>query len=307
MRLLTSLIALMGLCLTSECQQGRRISDLVEQVRSSVVRIIVNVNGGILDQSTLSNLPQGIRDCFSPTGVQCIVGTGFFVNSSGDVVTAAHVAQAVSEIGKALHSAGRSSTVFVGVSFPNVDTPSVKIESSTQAYPLDLVGIDVTHDLAVEHSRINPFAGMVSPFGGTGAGGIPTAKASFVRLAVDRALDGQDVFACGFPFGSAGMVTNSGNVGSAWNSENLLTAKAAGVANSVDVYQADLRINPGNSGGPMFRVSDQAVLGVVIEERGTLDTVVPSKYVADFLSKENIAFTLSNTTTKPQQHPVHNK
>jgi hypothetical protein len=56
-----------------------------------------------------------------------------------------------------------------------------------------------------------------------------------------------------------------------------------------DVYWVDLRINPGNSGGPIFRLTDRAVLGMVVELKGgSLGVVVPAKYVVEFLKKNNI-------------------
>jgi len=105
---------------------------------------------------------------------------------------------------------------------------------------------------------------------------------------VKRPRDGEEIFACGFPFGEPGLVTTSGAIASAWKTDLLIAAKAAGVVETVETYWADLRINPGNSGGPVFRTSDQSVLGMAVEFKGTLGVVVPAKYIAEFLKAHAI-------------------
>jgi S1-C subfamily serine protease len=79
-----------------------------------------------------------------------------------------------------------------------------------------------------------------------------------------------------------------GAIASAWKTESLITATAAGFSRPAEVYLVDLRINPGNSGGPIFRRDDQAVLGMAVESKGSLGVVVPAKYIAQFLKGHGI-------------------
>ena len=121
---------------------------------------------------------------------------------------------------------------------------------------------------------------------GSGAAGLPEAKATFVQLSVKRPRDGEEIFACGFPFGEPGLVTTSGAIASAWKTDLLIAAKAAGVVETVETYWADLRINPGNSGGPLLNKRGQAI-GVVsfkLRSSENLNFAVPINYVRGLLT-----------------------
>jgi S1-C subfamily serine protease len=297
-KILVCLIAANLLPISAHSQQSHpRVVDLVEHVRPAVVQINVRfTEPESLTDAQKASLTEGERNCFGFH--YCIAGTGFFVNAEGDIVTAAHVAMALQDIVARLRSAGAKADFYVGVSRPNVENARVVISSSTEEFPIALVATDITHDLALFHPPVNPFRDRHGYVAGLSADLIHP-KLSFVKLGTQRPRDAEDVFACGFPFATPGMVTNPGTIGSAWKDENLLTAKANGVAEPIEVFQADLSINPGNSGGPVFRVSDQAVIGVVVELHGTLDTVVPAKFVAKFLTDYKVLFSSVDAPSVP--------
>jgi S1-C subfamily serine protease len=225
------------------------------------------------------------------------VGTGFFVNAAGDVVTASHVAigiqgsapePGIQQIIQILEANGIHAAPYIAVSIPNVETSHLTIASGSELFPATLAAADAEHDIAVFHATVNPFTKMQKTFGGSGAAGLPQATATFVHLALSRPHDGEEIFACGFPFSEPGLVTTSGTIASAWKTETLLTATGAGLLRPVDTYWADLRANPGNSGGPVFRTRDQAVVGMVVQGKGSLGVVVPAKYVSEFLKAHGI-------------------
>ncbi len=263
--------------LTSATPQ-KNTADLIALVRPAVVQVFVRIT----DVPRPEPLPvsKPVQDCFAATRSMCVVGTGFFIDGAGDVVTASHVANEVQQIIQVLGANGIHADAGIGVSMPNVETKTLTFASNVQDFAATLIAMDAEHDMAAFDPPINPFTNMPWTFGGPGAENLPQTKATSVHLSVDRPRDGEEVFACGFPFGESGLVTTSGAIASAWKTELLLTAAAAGKTSPIDVYWADLRINPGNSGGPVFRTSDQGVVGMAVELKGSIGVVVPAKYVA---------------------------
>jgi S1-C subfamily serine protease len=264
-------------------------ADSIEKVRPAVVQVSVRITDAILPNTV--SLSKPLQDCFSVIPSVCVVGTGFFINDTGDVVTASHVADTVQQIIQVLETNGIHAEATIGVNEPNVETKNLIMASGTIGFPVSLIAIDAEHDVAAFRPSVNPFTNMPQTFSGPGTSGLPEPNAAFVRLAVDRPRDGEEIFACGFPFGVPGLVTTSGAIASAWKSEILETAKAAGKTTAVGVFWVDLRVNPGNSGGPIFRMGDQSVLGMVVELKGSLGFVVPARYIAEFLQGHDIPST----------------
>jgi S1-C subfamily serine protease len=270
-------------------------SELIDSVRPSVIQVAVKISG----TSRPPNDP-----CFAGSRV-CIAGTGFFVDASGYAVTALHVVEGFTvpgpdgnpqphpgtkEVIAALAQIGTLASLEIGVALPNVETGHLTIAAGTMFFPAEVVATDPAHDLALIKATVNPFTNMPRTFAGTGSAGLPQAKAQAVTISTTRPTDGEEIFACGYPLGSPGLVTTSGTIASAWNSRVLVRAAAAGFSIPVEVYDVDLRMNPGNSGGPVFRSSDQAVIGLDVQTFGNLATIVPSKFVARFLDANKISW-----------------
>lgn len=284
--------------LTAAAQKST--ADLVDLVRPAVVQVAVKINP--LDRRNA--VPSPLDRCFRGRAI-CVVGTGFFVNAAGDVVTASHVAKGVQgrapepgiqQIIQVLEANGIHADTYIAVSWPNVETSQLTVASASQLFPATLMAADAEHDIAVFHATVNPFTNMPRTFGGPGAAGLPQATAKFVHLALKRPRDGEEIFACGFPFSEAGLVTTSGAIASAWKTDTLNTAEAAEHPLPIEIYQVDLRLNPGNSGGPVFRMHDQAVLGMAVESKGSLGIVVPAKYIAEFLKAHRIQWSSAADT-----------
>lgn len=293
-----------------EAQAARKLADVVDSVRPSVVQVAIRLR--LNAENRIPPVPPQFQACFGGGGY-CIAGTGFFVNTNGDVVTAFHVVDGyrapngiddpgVKQILEILAANNISCDLVIGVALPDMDDKDlggikVTIAAATQVFPADIGVTDPAHDLAIVKPRRNPFTQMPTLFAGTTGGPPPQTKVKAVVFSQTRPRDAEEIFACGYPFGEAGLVTTSGSVASAWNQRVLLRSQAAGYNSPIDVYNADLRINFGNSGGPVFRLSDQAVIGVSVEGLGSLGILVPSKYVVAFLKSQNIA--LSEVSPAP--------
>ena len=280
----------------------KSIADLVELVRPAVVQVAVEIT----DSVGGNPIPSPLDQCFQNRGI-CVVGTGFFVNATGDVVTASHVANGIQARGPApgalgtqqiieiLGATGIHANAIIEVSMPNVESRGLTLSSGRMSFPVIFVAADAEHDIAVFHATVNPFTNMGRTFSGPRYAGLPQTTAKSVSLALSRPRDGEEIFACGFPFGEPGLVTTSGAIASAWKTTTLLTA-TAGLLQPVHIYLADLRVNVGNSGSPVFRTQDQAVLGMIVELKGSLGVVVPAKYVSEFLNGHGIQWNSATDT-----------
>jgi S1-C subfamily serine protease len=271
----------------------------IDIVRPAIVQVSIRITD--INRPQVLPVPKPIDDCFRENYGTCVLGTGFFVNADGDVVTACHVANDVQQIIQTLGANGVHAIAIIGVNLPNFESKHLTVSSSTQIFPSTVTAVDPKRDLATFHPANNPFTNMRKFVGGPGAVGYPEAKADFLRLGISRPRDGDEILACGFPFGESGLVTTAGAIASAWKTEVLLTAKAAGLSDSTETYWVDLRINPGNSGGPVVRIHDHAVLGIVVESRGSLGMVVPAKYIVDFLKTNAIKCNLAGESTLPKK------
>jgi S1-C subfamily serine protease len=290
-------------------QHEQNLPNMIDSVRPAVVKILVHINPESTERIVRREIaiPADLQQYFASNYL--IVGTGFFVNADGDVITADHVVDGfqsadggnhpgVKQIQDELRSAGIDSELRIGVAVPNVETPGVTISSATIPYPASVIAPDPEHDLALVRPSVNPFDNPPHIFGGAGATNFPKFKPTFVKLAVDRPRDADAIFACGYPLFEAGLVTTSGTVASAWNTQILLRAQAAGFNSPQEVYNVDLRINPGNSGGPVFQMSDGAVIGVAVQSLGSLGIAVPAKSVEAFLRTQGRPWTPSRDNTK---------
>jgi S1-C subfamily serine protease len=284
----TAIFAVVMFCPALSCTTAQKnTTHLIDLVRPAVVQVLVHITDGA---PTIS-LPVSVQSCFDASKINCVVGTGFFVNDTGDVVTACHVADGVQQIVQLLGTTGIHARATIGINMPNVETKNLTLSSGTVGFPATLIATDPEHDIAVFRPATNPFTNMPKTFAGPGASGFPQTKAAFVHLAVGRPRDGEEVFACGFPFGEPGLVTTSGAIASAWKTELLTTAKAAGMTIPVEIYWVDLRVNPGNSGGPVFLMGERSVVAMVVELKGSLGFAVPAKYIVEFLKTHDIRFT----------------
>lgn len=295
--ILLVVVCTMQLCSIQTFAAQRTLPDLIEQVRQSVVQVTITIPHPGIPFSEVP-IPEKERAYFAKPFF--VLGTGVFINSDGVVLTAAHVAQDAEMILADFAKVGVKAIVNISVQQPNVDSGKILVAAGNIDVPAVLVGIDPSRDVSALRPLQNPFKELPTVIGGVGAKDVPRPKPLVAKFGLERPRDGQSIFACGFPKGSPGLITTSGSIASAWNSENLVAAQKNGSDKTIGIYQADLRINPGNSGGPVFRESDQALIGIVVEigpDRGGLGIIVPAKEITAFLSSMGIAWTAPKPLT----------
>jgi S1-C subfamily serine protease len=253
----------------------------IEQIRPSIVQFCFMA----------IELSEKLRQQVGAPFLKKVIGTGFFVNDDGCVITARHVLQGGMQLVSRV-DAGRKNMV-VGLGLPN----SENFIGNTVLVDFDLVDENENHDLALIKLRRNPFRGEVRSGVRIGANDVPVLT-GVVRLNPDRPLEGQSVGVSGYPFDKSVLVTNSGCLASIWTTPN---------------YLADVEVNPGNSGGPVYLIDDTSVIGVCVATEGSpvwhdrgeaaqilghtlysssgLTHVIPTKFVTEILEKNKLSFT----------------
>jgi S1-C subfamily serine protease len=264
--------------------------DVLGNVRDSVVSVEVFLHSRNGLGSPTIPLPACLQD-------SCILGTGVVVSESGDVLTASHVAAAALQMLGPLRAGHVDVQLVVGVSFGHYNDGQFILKVGTREVPAEVKAVDPVHDLALLHvSELpRPYPLIRTPSSLVSEGGWPRP----IKIAPERARDAEPVFVCGFPLGEQALVTTSGEVASAWSSGVVLTAIGRPDAEPIDLYKLDIQLTHGNSGGPVFRLSDQAVVGIVIEGSDTIigapPVAVPSEYIATFLTQNGVTWVAAKT------------
>jgi S1-C subfamily serine protease len=266
------------------------LPDLIDGVKWSVVRIELQVDKPT-NPKPGEEIPADIQQMLDGSG-SLVEGTGLVFNGDADILTAAHVASAIQDTQKALWQRGIASQLYVGFVEPNINSTSFQVRDDVLSSGANIILIDASRDLAILHSQINPVADQFGTINRSGSERFVTVvKTKPLKFASSAARDGESVFACGYPANSFNLITTSGNIASASAFETLMSATVAGIPTPQDVYKVDLKINFGNSGGPIFRSSDSAVLGIVIETGGGpggLAIAIPSRMLTEFLTAHHI-------------------
>jgi S1-C subfamily serine protease len=217
------------------------------------------------------------------------IGTGFFVNQDGYVVTADHVLRGGAQIA---HKRGFPHFQFaLGLALENSETVGAVF---TLTYA-DIVGRNPRQDLAILRLRRNAFKGEMRSGFVVSKPEVPLPLGE-VEFDPRRPRDGTAVAASGFPFDEPVLVTK---IGAAWDMEkrvspDLTWSAGATTSHYGDAFISDLAADPGNSGVPVYLIDGAAVVGVCVAgrgERGThLTIIVPARTVIDLLKKHGVAW-----------------
>lgn len=242
-------------------------------------------------------MPLDLQQAFANDSARFIVGTGLLINDDSQILTAAHVARAAQDIAQKLTNAGIPFSFEVAFVQNNIYTSNGdQTRMGTLLTGARIVYIDYQSDLAVLQLQLNPET-MGSRVNGKSDFTAPKP----LKFSIDRPRDGDDVFACGFPFGSVDLVSTTGHMASAEAFEPLVISQNNGFPGRVDVFKVDLRISPGNSGGPLFRESDNAVMGIVVEATsgGGYAIAVPAEAITKSLTAHGIKWNAAAKATSP--------
>ncbi len=249
------------------------IPDAVEAIRPSIYQI-----------SIYRGLPSD----------SIVLGTGFQV-APEYLVTAKHVTDPVSDL-----IAQQGGWLAAGMAIGNMDSP-VKMRASFTIEAASIVDTDADNDLSLLRLRFRP-----RPFVQTPSQTIDITAGTPVSLDVNRPNEGEGVGVSGYPLHEAAMVTNVGIVASSW----AVADKNNNQGINNDRYLGNFTTNPADSGAPVFRLSDQRVIGVCVGGKLTavmnsvsdkpvpdvaisagLTVIVPAPFVVDLLNRNGITYT----------------
>ena len=284
-------------------QKTMNLPGAIEFLRPSVVQMVLSLDqlsgsaAAALGGKLFLNLP---------------LGTGFFVNEDGHVVTARHVVKAFENL-----QIEARKRLFVGMAGPDLENfRGVSVRATFTQIEFDIVDEDARHDLILLKLKRNPFKGETGIFMQAGAEKIEWLHKAAI-LSPGRPRDGEAVAVSGYPLSSTVLVTTSGNLASSWSYE-VQEIQVPGapawfrMPDVADSYLADVRVNGGNSGGPVYSVESARVIGVCVSfhtapvqygngnqepvaiggrplsYNSGLSDVVPIGYVIDMLKKHNL-------------------
>ncbi len=216
--------------------------------------------------SSLANIIDGVRSSVVLIEARfangsSTMGSGFFVNDSGVVVTARHVTNPNGTVPQLIK---------VRLRIPTIEGP-VSVVASWSAFPATEIGHDDAHDIEILKTAPNPFsvnpATLVKSYNGPGkTTSVTSPKPTAAKLDRRRLRDGEPVFASGYPLGLPILITDSGIIASSDPFTRELPAQQGQPAlrsQVRDIYWADLRVNGGNSGGPLFSRVSGNVIGLI--------------------------------------------
>ncbi len=174
-------------------------------------------------------------------------GSGFYLNPSGQIVTARHVVTK--------QDGSTAKNIVIVLSAPANVIDKVSFDHAESTITAHVVLEDSQHDLALLTPITNPFAVASDA---VLVNGKPLYKKGRPVALCNRGLplrSGDPVFTIGHPLNDVREVTTRGIV----SSSGALQFDDTGVPNLT--YLVDMVINPGNSGGPVF-TSTGCVIGV---------------------------------------------
>jgi serine protease Do len=222
-RILLATAALLCLCFSSgraQAQGGsteelrkmdQSMGELIRKVSPSVVQILVSGYGQV-EEGEHGNTGVVI-------GRQRAIGSGFVIDSSGYIVTNAHVVKGAQRVQVVLSSANSD------------DSADAVLSAKTSLVPARIIGVTNEIDLALLKVDVTGLRAL--------------------KLASYRNLrQGESVFAFGSPEGLRNTVTHG--IISA-------VARQTDPDSTMVYVQTDAPINPGNSGGPLVNVDGEVV------------------------------------------------
>jgi V8-like Glu-specific endopeptidase len=238
-----------------------------------------------------------------------VLGTGFFVNPEGYVITAKHVVSGGTKMLKKIPA--NKKQIFVGIALPNTEN----MRGNFRCVDFEIIDEDSRHDIMLVKLSRNPFKGEVR------SGFVINNKELSLlygtpTLNLLRPKDGISIAVSGYPLAETVLVTNSGTLATCWGTDTKEMSIPGAPADFRipdigDVYLADIEVNPGDSGAPVYDVESSTIIGlcvasklapvsdqngdpVIVNEKqlcysSGLTIVVPTTYMFDLLNKNKVS------------------
>ncbi|WP_161499356.1 S1 family peptidase [Flavipsychrobacter stenotrophus] len=209
----------------------------VKRIKSCTVRVVIEGSGSI--------------------------GTAFFVNESGALLTCWHVIEpSIVQIGD------RRSFKKIYIVYPKGDSEEVAIPTTFFDSKLNISA--VAYDFCLL-AIINP----------------KNKKYPFLKMGVyDLANEGDDIYTCGYPLAIQQQFVSKGIISTKYINENNAIAISDGKVVTMPRHESllDVTMNPGNSGGAIIKIGDTPDKDEVI---GIADFIInPIAGIADELTSK---------------------
>jgi S1-C subfamily serine protease len=191
------------------------LADMISRAKLNIVRIRMHLHDG-----------------------RTITGTGFFVNTNGLVVTAAHVVDATQYTSP---SDSYDAELLLRDREGNAD-------NDFALYPATVLAADNTTDVAILSLNL-------------GANRTEIMRGRVAQIHEGRPKQGAAIFACGYIYPSRSSLATHGIVAISYTP--LQDPPAIGPEAARDKYLGDLKVTHGNSGGPVFLSATGDIVGIV--------------------------------------------
>jgi hypothetical protein len=275
------------------------LSEAIDNVKPIVVQI----------SFMASNLSLELKTSTKKPFIHLALGTGFFVNDEGYIVTAKHVIDGFAKVSEQINAGIKR--IGVGLAIPNTKN----MRGNFAVVDFEIIAMDSFHDIALLRILKNPFRGEVKSGFVINEKEVPLLF-GVPTLNLNRPKDGTLIAISGYPLNNPVLVTNSGGLATCWET----IVKEAPIPNAPvgfmmpqisDVYLADIEVNSGDSGAPVYDIESSTIIGLCVASElaqvlcdgkpatlegkslcysSGLTIVIPTEYIAKLLDENKISY-----------------
>lgn len=254
------------------------LPEAIDKIRPTVVQIAFIAR----------NISPNDQEKFGGENVSVPIGTGFFVNREGIVVTANHVIvegqKQIDEIDaeEKMLQIGIAQPNEIQKAFPDMfESKIIDWRAQFTFVDFDVVATDEANDLCLLKLRKNPFNGELTSGLFVEKKEVPLLfGTAYTPLAADgKAKDSSAIAISGFPLHEPILYSSSGILASTWHfkmQKSNFRIIPPDLPNEIkeilsyeleDYYWGDIHAFPGHSGSPVYLINNAYIIGVCVAGR----------------------------------------